>query len=117
MRLYCRHFAVPHQQQRNRRQPNGLLGVAASFGLVAVLDSVSAGSNAPVITFAPVAAAVGFSVAVGLAGTQAFGPGILAGIGVAPGETWLFQVAYRTLTPSCGTGINWSNAVRLTFTN
>ena len=56
-------------------------------------------------------------VAVGLAGTQAFGPGILAGIGVAPGETWLFQVAYRTLTPSCGTGINWSNAVRLTLTN
>ncbi len=44
----------------------GFVGVAASFVLVAVLDHVSPGANTPVITFAPVAAAVAFSLTVGL---------------------------------------------------
>ncbi len=44
----------------------GLLGVAASFGLVQLIDHLSPGANAPVITFLPVAAAVVFSLTVGV---------------------------------------------------
>ncbi len=41
-------------------------GVASSFGLVYLLDHLSPGANAPVITMSPVVAAVAFSIAVGL---------------------------------------------------
>jgi putative ABC transport system permease protein len=44
----------------------GFSGVVASIGLVMLLDHLSPGANAPVITFLPVAAAVAFSVTVGL---------------------------------------------------
>jgi putative ABC transport system permease protein len=42
------------------------IGVASSFGLVWLLDSLSPGNNAPVITAMPVVAAVAFSMVVGL---------------------------------------------------
>lgn len=42
------------------------VGVGASFGLVKLLDHLSPGANAPVITWMPVAAAVVFSVVVGV---------------------------------------------------
>ncbi|MFN0069510.1 MAG: ABC transporter permease [Limisphaerales bacterium] len=45
----------------------GVAGVAASFGLVRILETVSPGANAPVITAAPLLVAVAFSVAVGVA--------------------------------------------------
>ena len=45
----------------------GVLGVAASAALVQLLEHVSPGSNAPVITLAPVVAAVSFSLFVGVA--------------------------------------------------
>jgi putative ABC transport system permease protein len=45
----------------------GVAGVAASFGLVGLLDYLSPNGNAPVITLLPVVAAVSFSIAVGLA--------------------------------------------------
>ena len=45
----------------------GLVGVAASFGLVRIIEAVSPGANAPVITAAPMLVAVAFSVAVGVA--------------------------------------------------
>jgi ABC-type antimicrobial peptide transport system permease subunit len=45
----------------------GLAGVAASFGLVKVIEAVSPGANSPVITTAPMLVAVAFSVAVGVA--------------------------------------------------
>ncbi|MGE4179169.1 MAG: ABC transporter permease [Limisphaerales bacterium] len=41
-------------------------GVASSFGLVWLLDNLSPGNNAPVITAMPLVAAVGFSIVVGL---------------------------------------------------
>ena len=44
----------------------GLLGVGASFGLVQLIDHLSPGANAPVITLLPVAAAVVFSLTVGV---------------------------------------------------
>jgi putative ABC transport system permease protein len=44
----------------------GLLGVGVSFGLVAILEYVSPGANAPVVTWAPILVAVGFSLAVGV---------------------------------------------------
>jgi putative ABC transport system permease protein len=44
----------------------GLAGITTSFGLVACLDRLSSGGNAPVITVMPMIAAVAFSVTVGL---------------------------------------------------
>ncbi|MBL9136904.1 MAG: ABC transporter permease [Verrucomicrobiales bacterium] len=44
----------------------GLAGITASFGLVAFLDRLSEGGNAPVITLMPMVAAVVFSMTVGL---------------------------------------------------
>ncbi len=44
----------------------GLAGVIASFGLVFLLEYLSPSANAPVITVAPVAVAVAFSLIVGL---------------------------------------------------
>jgi putative ABC transport system permease protein len=44
----------------------GVLGVGTSFGLVAILDHVSPGANAPVVTLLPIVASVVFSLTVGL---------------------------------------------------
>lgn|SRR5690606_27365247 len=43
-----------------------VMGVLASIGLVSLIDLLSPRANAPVITFPPVAAAVLFSLTVGL---------------------------------------------------
>jgi putative ABC transport system permease protein len=45
----------------------GVFGVVLSYAFVAVLDHVSPGANAPVITSGPILIAIAFSLAVGLA--------------------------------------------------
>jgi putative ABC transport system permease protein len=51
----------------------GLAGITTSFGLVACLDRLSSGGNAPVITVMPMIAAVAFSVTVGVGGEPVAG--------------------------------------------
>jgi hypothetical protein len=48
-------------------------------------------------------------------GTASLGPGILAGTGIAPGETGYFQAWYEDPAGPCGAGFNASNAVRAVF--